>query len=121
MKKILITDDDFITREIIAEIVESMGYVAIQSSNGLIALDVLFDNPDISLLIADMMMPRMDGRTLIQVLRRQEKFTKLPIIIISGIIAVHDVQDLLSIGASRFMPKPIEGKTLKDYIKRSIE
>ncbi len=120
MKKILITDDDFITREIIAGIVDSMGCASIQSSNGLIALDVLYDNPDISLLVVDMMMPRMDGRTLIQILRREEKFVNLPIILISGIISIHEVNDLLTVGASRFMPKPINGKTLKEYIHRLI-
>ena len=118
MKKILITEDDAVSRKILVDTVESMGHIAIQSSNGLIALDILFDNPDINLLIADMMMPKMDGRTLIQVLRGQERFSDLPIIIISGVIDINEVRDLLDAGVFRFMPKPVKTSDLEDYINR---
>ena len=123
MKKILIAEDDISTRRLLVKIVESTGHIAFQSSNGDMACSILRDNPDIKLLITDMHMPNMDGRELISNLKKADEFKNyqgLPIIIISGVNKASDVRDLIDMGASRFMGKPIQAQFLKDYISRLI-
>ncbi|MFH1038268.1 MAG: response regulator [PVC group bacterium] len=118
MKKVLVAEDDELSREIIANIVESMGLIAIQSSNGKTALRVLLDNPDISLLISDIMMPELDGMMLIKILRGKENFADLPIIIISGVAALNEINHLLELGPSIFLDKPLNLSELEQNIKK---
>jgi two-component system, chemotaxis family, chemotaxis protein CheY len=117
MKKILIAEDDDVSREIIVDIVESMGLASIQSSNGALTLKILYDNPDISLLISDIMMPELDGMMLIKILRGNNKFAKLPIIIISGVAAINEINHILELGLSVFLDKPLEISELKRHIE----
>ena len=117
MKKILIAEDDDVSREIIVDIVESMGLASIQSSNGALTLKILYDNPDISLLISDIMMPELDGMMLIKILRGNNKFAKLPIIIISGVAAINEINHILELGQSVFLDKPLETSELKRHIE----
>jgi len=117
MKKVLIAEDDEVSREIIVDIVESMGLSSIQSSNGALTLKILYDNPDISLLISDIMMPELDGMMLIKILRGNNKFAKLPIIIISGVAAINEINHILELGLSVFLDKPVDTSKLKRHIE----
>jgi CheY-like chemotaxis protein len=116
--KIVLVDDEVSSRKIIAHIVESNGFTAIQCSNGLLALDVLRDNLDTALVITDMEMPGgMSGRDLIVALRGNADLQRIPIIIVSGVVRLSDIHDLLECGASRFVPKPINREELSSYIQ----
>ena len=116
MKKVLVAEDDEISRQIIVDIVESLGLIAIQSSNGKIALEILLDSPDIALLISDIMMPELDGMMLIKILRGKRTFAELPIIIISGVAAINEIHDILELGPSIFLDKPLDTSELKKNI-----
>lgn len=118
MKKILIAEDDDVSRDIIVDIVESMGLASFQSSDGALTLKILYDNPDISLLISDIMMPELDGMMLIKILRGNNKFAKLPIIIISGVAAINEINHILELGPSIFLDKPLNASELKRHIER---
>ena len=121
MAKILIAEDDPATRYILAKTVEKMGHIAIFSPNGRHAWETLQVNPDIRLLITDVMMPEMDGRQLIGVIRGNEDFRDLPVIIISAVIGPKAIHDLLQIGATFFLPKPLDYKEVIHYVARYLE
>ena len=121
MKKILIAEDDEASREIMVDIVDSMGLTSIQSSNGAITIKILYDNPDISLLIADIMMPELDGMMLIKILRGNKKYENLPIIIVSGVAAINEINHILELGPSVFLDKPVDTFELKRHIKEMLE
>ena len=117
MIKILVADDSKTTRTLWVRIIQQMGLVVIQASGGAQALRILDDNPDISLLVTDIEMPNMDGTELIKRVRTHSEYENLPIIVISGVIKLADIDGLLDIGASRFLPKPLKKSDLKEYIK----
>jgi len=121
VKKVLIADDDPVSRKLILKMIKSMGHLPIQSSNGKRALDVLLDNPDFDLLIADIMMPEMGGKDLIRILRGNKEYDRLPIIVISGVVKLRDIKDVLELGASFFMPKPIKSDEFKNYVASLID
>ena len=114
--KIIIIDDDPTTRKVIAASVTRLGHVTIEARDGKHAWEMLWDNRDIGLVITDMMMPDMDGRELIQILRGNADFADLPVIIVSGISTEESVQDLLDFGNCQFLPKPVDTKALKASI-----
>jgi len=121
MKKILIAEDDEASREIIVDVVDSMDLVSIQSSNGALCLQILYNNPDISLLIADIMMPELDGMMLIKILRGNNKFAQLPIIIISGVAAINEINHILELGPSIFLDKPVDTSELRRHIEEMLQ
>ena len=117
MAKILIAEDDQITRRVISNIIEKMGHVVIQASNGKVALSILLDNPDIEMLVTDVMMPDMGGEALINILRGKPEFDVFPIIIISGVVGPRAIANLLDNGASVFVAKPVKSDDLRNYVK----
>ncbi|MBF0099711.1 MAG: response regulator [Desulfobacterales bacterium] len=121
MVKIVVVDDEKSSRLSIARMVERMGYVAIQCQNGKIALDILENNPDINLVITDVEMPEMDGRQLIQTMRNNAALSHIPIILISGVVGPRQISDILLLGATAFILKPVQFHDLKEYINRYIE
>ncbi len=120
MKKILVAEDDEISREIIVKLVEAMGHIAIQCSNGKIALEILIDNPDVRLLICDVMMPELDGMMLIKILRGKKNYEEFPIIIISGVAVLNDINHLLELGPAIFLDKPLDTGKLKRKIAEML-
>jgi CheY-like chemotaxis protein len=72
------------------------------------------------MLITDIMMPGMDGSTLIRTLRSDERFRDLPVLVMSAFIGVSEISGLLGIGATWFMPKPVERSVLEEYVKRAL-
>jgi len=117
MKKVVIAEDDYQIRSLIAHTVEEMGYVAIQCSTGSKALHVIQDNPDVACLITDMVMPELSGEDLIKILRCRVNTERLPIVIISAITRYEDIAHLLDLGASRFMTKPIDFEELQETLR----
>lgn len=121
MKKVLIAEDDPTNQKIIAKFVDKMGLVSIVSPNGRHAYETLNAYNNINLLITDVMMPEMDGRQLIQTIRGNTFLKKIPIIIISAVIGVSGISDLLEIGATFFLEKPIKRNDFEEYVHRCLK
>lgn len=121
MVKVVIADDDARVARFEARVMESLGYVPILCRDGLRALSVVEDNPDVELLITDISMPNMDGRDLVNELRRREQFRRLPIILTSGVVRVAEITDMLDIGVTCFLGKPVEVGDLKSYARSLVE
>ena len=117
MRKVLIAEDDVVSRRILVSCVRKMGDFPIEASNGKRAWGVLSDNQDIDLLITDMMMPDMSGEELITIVRGTERLLSLPIILVSGVVGPKEIAHLLKLGASRFIPKPIKVSDLEQAIE----
>ncbi len=120
MARILVAEDDPTFQKLIYKIIDKMGHTPFVSPNGKHALETLQANNNIDLLISDLLMPEMDGRQLIQTLRGHSRFSTLPIIITSAIIKISEISDLLNLGASSFLGKPINKADLEELINRYL-
>ena len=120
MKKVLVIDDDRVSRDLLAHMVEKLGFVAIQSGNGRHGWETLWENNDISFVITDMAMPDMDGRELVHLIRNDESVQDIPVIIISGCFSSEELGPLLEISPERtlFIAKPVDPKTLEKEINK---
>ena len=121
MIRILIAEDDATTRLKMVGLARKLGHEVIQSSNGRRAWELLDDNPDIGMLITDVVMPEMDGKALISMLRADSRFGSLPVLIVSHQVGVREVADYLENGATAFLRKPLEREELIEYIERYAE
>lgn len=120
MIKIIVIDDDILTRKVLSSMVEKMGYCVIQSANGKHAWETLWENPDIALVVTDMMMPDMDGSELVQVIRGNQAFQDLPIILVSGVVDPEDVEAVLKLGNCTFCKKPVAADEFKAMVKQAV-
>lgn len=107
--KVLVVDDESRMRKLIRDFLVKEGYSVLEAGDGKEALDVFFDNPDISLVILDVMMPLLDGW---QVLREIRENSKVPVIMLT---AKSDERDELlgfDLGVDEYITKPFSPKIL---------
>jgi CheY-like chemotaxis protein len=81
---VLVVEDDADIREAVVAGLEIEGFHVFQATNGAEALQVLRTMPHPSLVLADLMMPIMDGWQLIRALSDDDRFATLPVIVVSA-------------------------------------
>jgi len=107
-KKVLIVDDDMRNVFALSKLLSEKGFNLLKAEDGLKALEILKTEPDIDLVLMDIMMPEMDGYETIRRIRAQEKFYKLPIIALTAKAMKKDYEDCIAVGASDYLPKPVD-------------
>lgn len=121
MAAILIAEDDRISQKLAKAMVEGMGHQAFVSPHGKHAYETLKAENQFDVLLTDIMMPEMDGRQLIQTLRGDQQFADFPIIIMSAVVGVSEISNLLKLGATLFLAKPLDRKEIQEYIRRCLQ
>ncbi len=114
MFKILVVDDDKNTRYVMRELLEYENYTVRTAENGQVALDILSEE-HIDLVIADVMMPQMDGYEFTEAVRSYD--TNLPIIMVSAKQLPEDRIRGFKSGIDDYMTKPISSEELILRIK----
>lgn len=109
MPKILVAEDDRNTNKLICAVMRKLGYEPISAHNGQEALD-LIDEAHPDMLITDIMMPHIDGMTLVKELR--DAGYDLPILMLTAKQAQNDKNDGFIAGADDYLTKPADLKEL---------
>ncbi len=109
MFNILVAEDNADMRELFCTVLEENGYKAFPACDGEEALDVM-DREYIDLIIADIMMPRMDGYELTKELRAA-KYT-LPILMVTAKDQIYDMERGFRSGTDDYMVKPVNVREL---------
>lgn len=120
MAKILIVDDSERVRLFLQDFMNMLGHKCVLAEDGVIGF-AKFESEQPDLIISDMIMPNMNGRDFIIKIRETEKGKKTPIIIISAYVTIKEVFDLLNLGGTYFMKKPVSLDDLKEKVERSLK
>lgn len=116
-KKILIIDDQVEIRMLIKDILEK--YQTWEASNGEEALEMIEKSvPD--LIICDILMPVMDGITLLKILRDRKESKHIPVILLSSKNSIESQIEGLETGADIFLSKPFHPNHLVAMVDRSL-
>jgi CheY-like chemotaxis protein len=121
MAKVLVVDDDAVARRLIGANLERSGFAVITSSTAELGLRILEENPNFDLIITDYSMPDMSGRDLVEFIRTKDELSPIPVIMVSGIIKLSEINDLLQHGVDRFLPKPIVTGELVGYVAQLLK
>jgi CheY-like chemotaxis protein len=117
MARILFVDDDPLTLETLKRSVELFGHEPILASSGEQALSLAVNQPP-DLIMTDMMLPDMDGLSLVSRLNDDPNLADIPVVVLSASPEV-DAADLsLAAGAREFITKPVRLQNLQDVIQR---
>ena len=116
MKKILVVDDNPVSRELIREVLEDTHQRVLEAGNGEEALEkVLQEEPDIILL--DIQMPALDGYEVLRRIRANPRVAALPVIAVTAFAMQEDCEKALAVGFDDFVTKPVDIASLRSKIR----
>ena len=108
---ILLVEDEDMVRAVAERALTRQGYTVMTAENGEAALDLLTRNGRPDLLISDVVMPTMDGPTMVRIVR--ERYPDLPIIFMSG-YAEEQLRKSIDLDNVAFLPKPFSVQQLAE-------
>jgi two-component system chemotaxis response regulator CheY len=116
--KILVVDDSSTMRRIITNVILQLGYKKDdieEAENGQIAWEIL-NNGNFDVVLTDWNMPIMSGLDLVKLIRNEEKYASLPIIMITTEGGKAEVVTALKAGVNNYIVKPFTAVLLKDKL-----
>ncbi len=116
---ILVVEDNASLLAFIKIILEN--YRVITAENGQAALEKLSENPDVSLIISDIMMPVMDGFELLRELKAHDDFWHIPVIMLTARQKMETKLEALRIGVDDYMVKPFQEAELLARVDNLIK
>ena len=120
--KILVVDDEERMRTLVRDFLARRGFVVLEASDGMEAVDVCFEQKDIALIIMDVMMPRMDGWDAVREIR---KYSTVPIIMLTAKSDEQDELNGFNLGVDEYIRKPFAPKVLvarvEAILRRSMD
>ncbi|SMC21865.1 Chemotaxis signal transduction protein [Desulfacinum hydrothermale DSM 13146] len=118
---ILLVEDSAITRKMEIKVLNSLGYHQIlEADDGQKAIQVLEQNPQVSLVISDWNMPGMGGLELVRYLRSQEAYRDLPFIMATGRAQMKERMEAAEAGAQNVITKPFAPQELQAVLDDTL-
>ncbi len=120
LKRILVIDDEKITRITLAKVLKKSGYDIVEADNGEAGIELCRqEKPDLVLL--DVIMPGIDGYETCRRIRKLYNYEALPVIMLTGLNDVDSVDSAFDAGATDFITKPINWSLLGQRVRYSIQ
>jgi len=115
--RILLLEDNRTLAEILGDMLSSFGYVVCPAYDGVAGLERL-ENEAFDLVLSDIQMPRLDGMSLLKVLRGMD--LDLPVILMTGYTGIWEKDRAIQQGAVDFLPKPFAMEELLAVVQRAL-
>lgn len=109
MAKILIADDEQRIRQLVGDFLSNDGHIVLEAADGEQALTIIAEQPDIDLVVLDVMMPGYDGWTVCREIRRQ---SQLPVIMLTARSQEADQLLGFNLGVDDYVAKPFSPSVL---------
>ncbi|HVR61660.1 MAG TPA: EAL domain-containing protein [Polyangia bacterium] len=115
--RILLVDDEEALARVLARALTTAGFDVSTARDGRDALEV-FEREEFDLVISDITMPRMNGIDLLRALR--ERDIDIPVVLITASPLIESAMDAVEYGATRYLSKPIDPRTLVSTAERAV-
>jgi len=116
-RKVLIVDDDVRNVFALTSVLEANGMEVVFAENGKDGIETLRANPDVDLILMDIMMPEMDGYQTMKAVRELPEFKQLPIISLTAKAMKGDREKSIASGASDYITKPVDTDQLLSLMR----
>jgi DNA-binding response OmpR family regulator len=120
---IIAADDDIDLLELDVVALSAKGFEVLQARNGKEVMEWLDRKGDeVSLILLDIVMPVMDGFEVLEEMQANEKYRKIPVIVVSNLDSETDRQTVLELGAKDFFEKvKMNPSTIAERVKELLE
>jgi adenylate cyclase len=119
--RVLVVDDDALNRKMLGRALELQGYAVETAADGHRALRLLRSaGSNIELILLDVVMPEMDGYDVLQYLKSDPAYARIPVIMISALDDIASVVRCLELGADDYLPKGSDPVLLHARINSSL-
>lgn len=120
--KVLVAEDDTVSRRMVQRMLNIAGYDVVLAENGLEALEKYQSSDDIALILMDVQMPKMDGLAATKKIREFEqnksgKKYSVPIVALSAGAMKGDNERGFEVGMTDYLTKPVNFKLLKETLR----
>ncbi len=113
-QKIILADDEERWRLIVHDFLDNEGYSVLEAADGSQAVRLLRENPDVSLVILDVMMPVMDGIAACTEIRT---FSRVPVLMVTARGDEETEVSAMRCGADQFISKPIKMRAFMERVR----
>ncbi|CAN7378526.1 HAMP domain-containing protein [Phenylobacterium sp. LjRoot219] len=120
-RKVVVIDDDIRNIFSLASALEEYGIELAYAESGRAGLEVLDAQPDVDVVLVDIMMPDMDGYETIREIRARDELRDLPVIAVTAKAMKGDRQKCIQAGASDYVSKPVDIDHLVSVLRVSIQ
>ncbi len=117
---ILVVDDLPTNRLKISLALKQQGYTIAEAESGRRALEMLRAE-SFDLVLLDILMPEMDGYEVLRQMKRDRALRAVPVIVLSALDEMENVQRSLEMGAEDFLPKSFDPAVLREKVEKIIE
>jgi class 3 adenylate cyclase len=118
--QILVVDDVFANRDLVARRVEKEGHLVTTAENGREAMEKLRAQP-FDLVLLDIQMPEMNGYQVLEQVKADPALRHIPVVVISAVNEIDSVARCVQLGAEDYLFKPFNAVLLKARIVASLE
>jgi class 3 adenylate cyclase len=118
--RVLVVDDNKVSRLLLARGLEQQGHHVTFAENGRQALDLMHGQP-FDVVLLDVMMPELDGEQVLAHLTREHELRDIPVIMISASDELDSVVRCIELGAEDYLTKPLNAVLLKARLGASLE
>lgn len=119
-KQILVVEDHGPMARAIERILEMKGYSVSTAANGVEALDTM-ENVMPDLIIADILMPEMDGYTFYQEVQKHLEWRTIPFVFLTSMAEREDIQRGRDLGVESYITKPFDPEDLLTAARNELE
>ncbi len=119
-RKVLLIDDDSRNLFAVTSLLERCGIRVVSASTAPEGIRSLSDDPEVDLVLLDIMLPGMDGYQAARKIRAMDRHRHLPIIALTAKAMPGDREKCIEAGCSDFVPKPVDGDLLVSVMKKHL-
>jgi len=117
---VLIIEDNSVDAQILRLVLEQRSIEVTYCSNGDQAWNLIHHVPVPDLVFLDLMLPGVNGFTLLEHIRSKSLWEKVPVVVVSGIGDIANVKEALRLGAAGYIHKPYDLRRLRDEINKYL-
>lgn len=118
--KILIAEDEVMARKLLDFTLRKHSYETVVAVDGQEALDLLHSHSDIGLVIADIIMPKLDGIELLVEMRADPATRDIPVIVATVTAELDTVRIVAKLGCTRYLVKPVAPDDLLTAVRAAL-
>jgi len=118
--RILVVDDDSITRKLLGMYLKSKGYEIEYAENGLEALEKL-GQVEINIVLTDLNMPYMDGIEFTRNMKTEPNYSHIPVVMVTTEADMDEKMRAIQAGADAYLVKPVTAEQVNDTVRRLLK